>query len=177
MANANFYCFQIKFGVPKSSKSAIYKKWQIASNLINFRDVSCESVSCSFYWAPMPSSNPVGIGIPITTRRCLAWKMPSSLKFIIDCQKSSFSHVRMLKSDSTLVVLVKAFANPSRTFANAQTVPLDHPIPYWRTSKTGRPWQLGVLNDEVRSTTLWLYRYLVIDGNVIIKNTSNDMSA
>jgi hypothetical protein len=27
------------------------KKWQIALNLINFLDVSCKSVSCSFYWA------------------------------------------------------------------------------------------------------------------------------
>jgi hypothetical protein len=42
----------------------------------------------------------------------LAWKMPSSIRFIIDCQNSSISHFRMLKSNSMLVVLAKAFANP-----------------------------------------------------------------
>jgi hypothetical protein len=35
-----FYRFYLKFGVQKSSKSAINKKWQIALNLINFHDIS-----------------------------------------------------------------------------------------------------------------------------------------
>jgi hypothetical protein len=67
-----FYRFYLKFGVQKSLKSAINKKWQIPLNLINFPDVSCKSVSCWFYWGPAPS-NPVETEIPITTRRCLAW--------------------------------------------------------------------------------------------------------
>jgi hypothetical protein len=76
----------LAFGVQKSSKSAIYKKWQIVSNLINFRDISCKTFSCSFYWALAPSANPIGTRIPITTRHCLAWKMPFNVKFVIKCR-------------------------------------------------------------------------------------------
>jgi hypothetical protein len=125
-----FYHFQLKFGVQKSSKLAINKKWQIALNLINFRDVSCKSVSCSFYWGLEPSLNPIGIRIPNTTRHCLAWKMPSNVRFIIDYRKSSFSHFRMLKSDSTVVVLVKAFANPPQNIRKCSKCPFrsSHPV-------------------------------------------------
>ena len=99
-------------------------------NLINSCDISCKSVSCSFYWAPMPSTNPVGTWIPITTWQCLAWKMPSNIRFIIDCQKSSFSHLRILKSESTHVVLAKAFANPLYNMRNCSKRPFrsSHPI-------------------------------------------------
>jgi hypothetical protein len=56
--------------------------------------------------------------------------MLSSVMFIFDYQKSSFSHFGMLKYDSTIVVLAKAFANSPQNIRNAQSVPLDHPIPY-----------------------------------------------
>jgi hypothetical protein len=40
---------------------------------------------------------------------------------------------------------------------------------------TRRPQRLGNVDDEVGSTILWLYKHLVIDGNVITENTSNAM--
>jgi hypothetical protein len=64
-------------------------------------------------------SNIFGTFISITIRYCFIWKIPSKVRSNMDCQKSSFSHFKMLKSESTLAVLAKGLSNPPQNIRNA----------------------------------------------------------
>ena len=75
-------------------------------------------------------SNTFGTFISITIWRCFVWKIPSKVRSIMDCQKSSFSHFKMLKSDSTLAVLAKALPNPPQNIQKA---------PKWSAPKASHP--------------------------------------
>ena len=76
-------------------------------------------------------SNAFGTFISITIQCCFIWKIPSKVRSVMNCQKTSFSHFKMLKSDSMLAVLAKALPNLQQNICNApkQSAPkASHPL-------------------------------------------------
>ena len=108
--------------------------------------------------------------------------MPSSVMFIINCRKSFFSHSRMQKFDSKLVVLAESIFQSTQNIRKCSKHPFSSPHPVlqnvvWSCLSMRSLEPCSLCDNWASSTTrlsLRLYRYLIIDSSVITENTSND---